>query len=96
MGCQGRLPGVRDCEALALRVALVKSPADLHLVGKKQQIYEITTECLTLPYDIAMFDCVESGAEPSFCRKGLAARIRYREESFRLGEFFARWRTLGR
>ncbi|HSC87632.1 MAG TPA: hypothetical protein VLC09_10195 [Polyangiaceae bacterium] len=58
-GCESRLPGPLECEALALQVTGVQRQSDLRDPRVRALVQKVTSDCLTTPYDRELVQCVD-------------------------------------
>lgn len=79
--CQRKLPGPEECHALAERwLAVASSGRSRHPTTQREvvlvddTVFQLTTECLTRPYDREMVACVTSGGAPRACLASFEAR----------------------
>jgi hypothetical protein len=84
-GCARKAPGPEECHELArVWVAKERTPrttrfGTLVLEPSTDTVLERTTECLTMPYDRELVQCIEEGLPPRGCYAAFQARKSKRE-----------------
>jgi hypothetical protein len=80
-GCQRRAPGPEECHELAVRWLSTEAPAltsrqlsNEALAVVEDAVLELTTECLTKPYDRELVRCVVDGGTPRTCLSAFEKR----------------------
>jgi hypothetical protein len=77
-GCSRRAPGPDECHDLGVAWVLgprrSQAPSYRRSPATSQAILDRTTECLTMPYDRELVQCVTTGNAPRTCMLRFEAR----------------------
>lgn len=76
LGCQRKAPGPDECVAFAYRAVGVVHSAQLRQAAVRERIDDLTTRCLTTPFDRELLKCVELSERPRACLLAFEARRR--------------------
>jgi hypothetical protein len=74
LGCQRKAPGPDECVAFAQRAVGVVHPAQLRQPAVRERIDDLTTRCLTTPFDRELLQCVELTQRTRACTFEFEAR----------------------
>ena len=73
--CRRKAPGPAECRKLALALAGVTDAQELRPNSQlKNEVDELTRECLVTPYDRELLRCVEESGRFRACRSAFALR----------------------
>jgi hypothetical protein len=77
-GCARKLPGPDECRAFALAAVGVEpgTPASALVNHQRlaQRADEVTRECLTVPWDYQLLNCLQNGGSSRLCLASFRAR----------------------
>jgi hypothetical protein len=73
-GCQRKAPGPEECVLFAHVSYGVPSVGRVQSAGLRNQIDELTRECLLTPYDRELIACTLEGGSPRACMRAFSAR----------------------
>jgi hypothetical protein len=78
-GCARKAPGPTECRNFALSMFALRSEEDLGGASRRElavrdQVDELTRECLTLPYDRGYLRCLEETRHTVACRRAFERR----------------------
>jgi len=76
LGCQRKAPGPDECMAFAYRAVGVVHAAQLRQAAVRQRVDDLTTRCLTTPFDRELLQCVELTQRTRACTIAFEARRR--------------------
>jgi hypothetical protein len=74
LGCQRKAPGPDECLAFAYQAIGVVRPEQLRRVEVRERINELTTRCLTTPFDRELLQCVQLTGRARACSASFEAR----------------------
>lgn len=74
LGCQRKAPGPDECVAFAYRALGVVTAEQLRHPELRARIEELTTRCLTTPFDREFLQCVEGTGRTRACTIAFEAR----------------------
>jgi hypothetical protein len=79
IACARKAPGPTECRAFALTMFALRSEDDLGGASRRElairdQVDELTRECLTLPYDRGYLRCLEETGRTVSCRRAFERR----------------------
>ena len=85
VGCARKAPGPTECRNFALSMFALQSEDDLGGATRRElairdQVDELTRECLTLPYDRGYLRCLEETRHTMACRRAFERRRMSRSE----------------
>lgn len=74
LSCQRKAPGPDECVAFAYHALGVVTPAQLRHPELRTRIDDLTTRCLTTPFDRELLQCVEATGRTRACTVEFEAR----------------------
>jgi hypothetical protein len=79
VACERKAPGPTECRNFALSMFALRSEDELARASRRElairdQIDELTRECLTMPYDRAYVRCLEESGKTGPCRRAFERR----------------------
>jgi hypothetical protein len=77
-GCARKLPGPAECRAFALASLRLPPEVPDDVLAQNPRLHaraeELTSTCLTTPWDYALLDCLQSGRSELVCAAGFKQR----------------------
>ena len=85
VACARKAPGPTECRTFALSMFGLRGESDLGAATRRElairdQVDELTRECLTLPYDRSYLRCLEETRGTVACRRAFERRRASRSE----------------
>lgn len=72
--CERKAPGPEECRRFALAVFGLTREAELLGRAGREQVDELTRECLVVPYDRELLRCAEETGRLRACRRAFEMR----------------------
>lgn len=74
VGCSRKAPGPEACHAFALQAYGIADRSQLREPRVKAVVDDLTTKCLTTPFDRQLLSCVDRGGDVQRCLAAFTAR----------------------
>lgn len=78
--CERKAPSIEQCQLIAARVLRVSDRTELGLPQVQAKLEQIAFDCLTAPYDRALFGCLEASSNSEVCLVEFRQRSRRKVE----------------